>query len=66
MIPDSSPSSRNGRLSRLSERWFDEPDMGRMVNGIPYQLDRVARLGNAVVPQVAQFIGERILASDRS
>lgn len=29
-------------------------------DGVPFWMDRIKSLGNAVVPQVAQFIGERI------
>jgi DNA (cytosine-5)-methyltransferase 1 len=32
----------------------------RMANGFPKEMDRFKCLGNAVVPQVAQWIGERI------
>lgn len=33
--------------------WPTEPDVGRVANGIPYRVDRLKCLGNAVVP--AQF-----------
>ncbi len=35
-----------------------------VVNGVPGELDRIAALGNAVVPQVAEWIGRRIVAAD--
>jgi len=44
--------------------WKVEPELGRVVNGVSIGVDRAKRikaLGNAVVPQVAQFIGEQIL-----
>ena len=41
--------------------WAAEPDLDRMADGIPSRMDRLRGIGNAVVPQVAQWIGERIL-----
>lgn len=32
-------------------------------DGIPYWVDRVGACGNAVVPQIAEWIGRRIVAS---
>lgn len=37
-------------------QWQIEPDVGRVANGIPRRLDRLAALGNAIVPQVAMEI----------
>jgi DNA (cytosine-5)-methyltransferase 1 len=42
--------------------WAVEPDVGRVAHGIPHRVDRLRALGNAVVPQVVQWIGERIVA----
>ena len=33
------------------ENWPDEPELDRVVDGIPHRMDRVKCLGNAVVPQ---------------
>jgi len=52
---------KKSRLSLDASRWETEPAMGRMVNGIPYQLDRLKRLGNAVVPVQAKEAFERLI-----
>lgn len=43
--------------------WTTEPGVGRMAHGVPGRVDRLRSLGNAVVPQVAEWIGRRILAA---
>jgi DNA (cytosine-5)-methyltransferase 1 len=40
--------------------WTSEPNVGRVVDGFPGRVDRIAALGNAVVPQVVEWIGRRI------
>jgi DNA (cytosine-5)-methyltransferase 1 len=54
--------SINGRFRQI---WATEPDVGRVANGVPRRVDRLRCLGNAVVPQVAQFIGEMILRGEK-
>jgi DNA (cytosine-5)-methyltransferase 1 len=44
-----------------SDWWATEPDVGRVAHGIPARVDRLRGLGNAVVPQVAEWLGRRIL-----
>ena len=41
--------------------WTVEPDVGRVAHGIPKRVDRLRGLGNAVVPQVVEWIGQRII-----
>ena len=57
-----------GTAQRAVERgsgawWSVEPDVGRMAHGIPRRMDRLRALGNAVVPQVAEYIGRLIMES---
>jgi len=42
-------------------KWPTEPNMGRVAYGIPNRVDRIAALGNAVVPQIVTAIGTTIL-----
>ena len=44
-----------------SNWWAVEPDVGRVANGVPARVNRLRGLGNAVVPQVAEWIGKRIV-----
>lgn len=41
--------------------WETEPAVGRVANGIPNRVHRLRGLGNAVVPQVAEVVGKRVL-----
>jgi len=50
---------------RRDEWWSAEPDVGRVANGVPNRVDRLKGLGNAIVPQIATWIGERILEHER-
>jgi len=60
-----------GRISRRvyaqhadfsDTRWGqDKPGVERASDGIPNQMDRLAALGNAVVPQIPELIGQAIL-----
>ena len=57
-------SSRLGEPCRGRD-WPVEPRVGRVANGIPNRVDRTKGLGNAVVPQLIQAIGELVLAADK-
>ena len=45
----------------ISSWWALEPAVGRVAHGVPQRVDRLRALGNAVVPQVAEWIGRRIV-----
>lgn len=56
---------RGPELSR-SDWWSVEPEVGRVANGVPRRVDRLRGLGNAVVPQVAEYIGRCIVAASEN
>ena len=66
-------SSIGARGQQFTERcadcqrgtWAPEPAVGRVANGVPNRVDRLASLGNAVVPQIPELIGNAILQSIR-
>jgi DNA (cytosine-5)-methyltransferase 1 len=51
-------------LNRTEQQWLIEPDVGRVAHGVSKRVDRLKCLGNAVVPQVVEWIGRRILEID--
>ena len=57
---------KGSKAQRYTEPWATEPDIRRVADGIPNQLDRLRALGNAIVPQCAQFVGQCILDSIRT
>lgn len=50
-----------GRTITKCDWWATEPNVGRVANGIPARVDRIKGLGNSVVPQIAEWIGRRII-----
>ena len=44
-----------------SSRWPVEPELGRVAHGIPNRVDRLRGLGNAIVPQIAEWLGRQIM-----
>ena len=77
-LPDAEGSGREARGSdRLGEDppaegssrpgwWSAEPAVGRVADGVPHRVDRLAALGNALVPQIAEWIGCRIVEYERA
>jgi DNA (cytosine-5)-methyltransferase 1 len=53
----------SGHQARSIHHWAVEPDVGRVAHGIPARVDRLRTLGNAVVPQVAEYVGRRIVGA---
>lgn len=45
-------------------RWPTKPGVCRVANGIPNRAHRIKALGNAVVPQITQRIGEAIMRAE--
>ena len=51
----------NGNL-QVRGQWNTEPNVGRVANGIPNRVDRLKGLGNSIVPQIAQTLGDTIIS----
>ena len=51
----------SGGPADVSRGWWEvEPSVGRVAHGVPFRVDRLRGLGNAVVPQVAETVGRII------
>ena len=61
--PGHGVTGNNSGTGSLSDWWQIEPDVGRVAHGVPNRLDRLRCLGNAVVPQVAEYVGRLIMAA---
>jgi len=59
---DGFEDSRTGWRVRLA----NPSELYRGANGLPFGLDRNRAIGNAVVPQVVEWIGRRILDYEKS
>jgi len=44
-----------------NENWATEPNVGRVANGVPGRVDRIRGLGNAVLPQIVEWIARRVI-----
>jgi DNA (cytosine-5)-methyltransferase 1 len=65
--PESIPETIKRETERSSterSRWWDvEPNVGRVVDGIPKRVDRLKSLGNSLIPQIPYYIGQSIIKS---
>ena len=52
--------AQRGIPRATSGHWATEPNVGRVAHGVPNRVDRLRGLGNAIVPQVAEWIGRRL------
>ena len=52
-----------GTNRKWSDEWIAEPNVGRVAHGVSKRMDKLRGLGNAVVPQVAEYIGRLITTS---
>jgi len=70
-VPDADKSCKHARTfnaemarTQLALRagwWKSEPNVGRVAYGVPARVDRLRGLGNAVVPQVAEYVGRCVM-----
>jgi DNA (cytosine-5)-methyltransferase 1 len=60
--PDVQEQDQRG--PRGCDWWATEPDVGRVAYGVPSGVDRLRGLGNAVVPQVGEYIGQLVRGAD--
>ena len=47
------------------EWWAVEPSVGRLVNGLPNRVPQLRALGNSIVPQIAEEIGNAIKVAEQ-
>ena len=54
-------TDENESIRRAGIGWLPEPDVGRVAHGVPARVDRLRGLGNAVVPQIVEWLGRCII-----
>jgi len=55
------PPISEGYHTRTMVCWDTESSIRRVAHGVPRRVDRLRQLGNSVVPQIPQLIGEAII-----
>lgn len=53
--------AREAESTAFQDWWKNEPNVGRVADGVPHWVDRIKALGNAVVPQVAYQVALDII-----
>lgn len=53
---------RRVTLPQSASIWDAEPDIPRVLRGVPNRVPRLRALGNAVVPQIPEMVGRWIMA----
>lgn len=70
-LPPALPQGRTGAgaagRDARSGGWLPEPGVGRVAHGVPKWMvaEHLRALGNAVVPQVSEYIGRLVMAAER-
>ena len=55
------PGKKKCEAIKCKSWWEAEPNVGRVVDGLPVRVDRIKRLGNAVVPLQAKTAFEKLM-----
>ena len=59
--PAEEEDARSWAAISNQDHWSAEPSVGRVAHGIPHRVDRLRGLGNAIVPQIAEWLGRQIM-----
>jgi DNA (cytosine-5)-methyltransferase 1 len=61
-VADTDHDQRERQKTNDFGQWWEvEPNVGRVANGVSDRVDRLKGLGNAIVPQVAEFVGALVV-----
>lgn len=64
--PDSGRNvdARGSAVAGEREQWAQEPGVDRVAHGVPDQVERNRACGNAVMPQLAELVGRRLMRQE--
>ena len=51
--------------NRPEDHWQSEPDVGRLVDGLPNRVSQLRALGNSIIPQIAEQLGHAIVSATK-